>query len=130
MKYTFKKCISFDFLHFFIYNNEPILFTGDNMSNDVLEQFKNISNRLNSLKDKAMKINAIVENSTQQASKFQEAAKKKFNVDTPEELAIVISNIDKENSEKVEQYQKDVEEFQNSVLTKEELIRKIQEDNQ
>ena len=96
----------------------------------IVEQFKNISNRLNSLKDKAMKINAIVENSTQQASKFQEAAKKKFNVDTPEELAIVISNIDKENSEKVEQYQKDVEEFQNSVLTKEELIRKIQEDNQ
>lgn len=100
------------------------------MSNDVLDKFKEISNRLNSLKDKAMKINAVVENSSQQASKFKDAAKKKFDVETPEELATVISNIDKENSEKVEQYQKDVEAFQNSVLVKEDLIRKIQEDNQ
>ena len=100
------------------------------MSNDVLDQFKEISNRLNSLKDRAMKVNAVVENSSQQASKFQEAAKKKFNVETPAELSAVISNIDKENSEKVEKYQKDVEDFQNNVLNKEEMIRKIQEDNQ
>lgn len=100
------------------------------MSNDVLDQFKEISNRLNSLKDRAMKVNAVVENSSQQASKFQDAAKKKFNVETPAELSAVISNIDKENSEKVEKYQKDVEDFQNNVLNKEEMIRKIQEDNQ
>lgn len=100
------------------------------MANTVAEQFKEISITLNTFKDRAMKINAVVENANQQAEKFKEAAQKKFNVDTPEALAEFIEKTDAENIEKLEKYRKDVEEFKNVVLSKEELIRKVQEDNQ
>lgn len=100
------------------------------MTTNVLDEFKEISNTLNTFKNRAMKINAIVENAQQQAEKFKEAAEKKFNVSTPEELEVVIQNTDKENLEKLAVFRKEVEDLQNSVLSKEELIKKVQEENQ
>lgn len=100
------------------------------MTTNFLDEFKEINAKFNSLKDRAMKINAVVENSSQQADKFKEAAIKKFGISTPEELLANIEKTEKENIEKIAQYRKDVENFGNEVQTKEELIKKIQEDNQ
>lgn len=91
-----------------------------------MDKLRQLKEHHEDLKNKAMQLNAIIDNAKKSEKKYMEAANQKYQVNSIEQLDEKIKEIESKNEEKLNDYENQIKELQKVVQSKRELIENIQ----